>query len=215
MIVATSRADASPSAKLSRTSKALAIPSSTNASTATGRAGFARRGMACAEVFGWSGAQFLAAYRANIEQAALDYLENDLVARALLSQSWRGARAWLKEHLAYRGVSKKKVAEATSGARWQEGVVWRGSASDLFAYLEDRAGFHITGKRGWPREVRWFGRMLNLAAVSLRKAGWKVEFSRNGRERIVTIRRIGGWDSEPPDLDGTSQLRMFPHGSGA
>ena len=168
-------------------------------------AGFARRGMACAEVFGWSGAQFLAAYRTNIEQAALDYLEDDLVARTLLSQSWRGARAWLRARLAERGVSSRRITEATSKERWGNGVVWRGSASDLLAYLEERVGWDVTRKQGWPRGSKWFGRQLKMASDSLQKAGWKIEFSRNGRDRIVEIRRIRRWDGEPPDLDDTSQ----------
>ncbi len=42
----------------------------------------------------------------------------------------------------------------------------------------------------------------------MRNAGLQIEFSRNGRKRLVIIRRIGGWDGEPPDLDDTSQLLL-------
>ncbi len=168
-------------------------------------AGFARRGMACADVFGWSAAQFLSAYRANIEQAALDYVENDLVASALISQSWRGARAWYKARLAARGISQRRIAGATSDARWTEGVVWRASPGDLLAYLEEEVDWQITCKREWPRLASHFGSRLQMARPSLQKAGLELESSRSGRERIVTIRLNGGWDSEPPDLDDTSQ----------
>ena len=168
-------------------------------------AGFARRGMACADVFGWSAAQFLSAYRANIEQAALDYLENDLVARALISQSWQGGRAWLRQWLTRQGVSARKLDAATGKDRWEDDVVWKSAPSDLFAYLEEQAGWDIIHKREWPRDVRWFSRLLRMAISAVRNAGLQIEFSRNGRERIVVIRRIRGWDGEPPDLDDTSQ----------
>ena len=65
--------------------------------------------------------------------------------------------------------------------------------------------WQITRKREWPRQVRYFGHRLQMAKPSLQNAGLELESSRTGRERIVTIRLIGGWDSEPPDLDDTSQ----------
>ena len=125
--------------------------------------------------------------------------------RGAYEAPWRGTRAWLRARLAERGVSSRRITEATSKERWGNGVVWRGLASDLLTYLEERMGWDVTRKQGWPREVRYFGRLLLMAKGSLQNAGWKLESSRTGRKRLVIIRRIGGWDGEPPDLDDTSQ----------
>jgi hypothetical protein len=169
-------------------------------------AGFAKRGAACAEVLGWSADGFLVAYRANIERAAMDYLDDDLVAHAVCSQSWQGARAWLRGRLSEQGVSPERIAAATAEERWGDDVVWRGSATDLLAYLEERVGSETTRKRAWPGTVQWFGRLLKMAEAAVRQAGWAVEYPRNGREgRVVIIRRIGGWDGDRPDLDVTSR----------
>jgi hypothetical protein len=164
-------------------------------------AGFATRGAACAPALGWSPAQFLSAYRANIDCAAADYLDNDLVAHAIISVSWQGVRAWYKARLAERGLSESKIAGVVAPERWTEGVVWRGSAADLLAYLEERLDASVTRKKGWPGDVRYFGRRLNEAAGPLRAAGWAVEPDRKPQERTIIITRIGGWSSKPPDLD--------------
>jgi hypothetical protein len=164
-------------------------------------AGFARRGAACAPVLGWSGAEFLRAYRANIEQAALDFVEDDLVARALLAQSWHGVRNWLEKRMGTRGVPEEKIKAARS--KWGDGVVWRGSATDLMDYLDERVGSVVTQKFGWPRDPRWFGRQLKQVSVALQKAGLELEYPRTGRERLVVIRRIAAGEGEPPDLDDT------------
>jgi hypothetical protein len=79
-------------------------------------AGFVIRGAACAPALGWSGSDFLSAYRANVEQAALDYVEDDLVARALLAQSWSGARLWLREHREDEACLKRESIQ-----RWISG----------------------------------------------------------------------------------------------
>jgi hypothetical protein len=174
-------------------------------------AGFATRGAAAAEVFGWSPTAFLEAYRANIEQAAMVYLDTEVVARTLLSQSWRGARNWRVRRLRERGTSDRMIAQAI--ADWGTDVVWKGSSSDLLAYLEEQVGAEVTRKPGWPREVRRFGRELRMAAGSMRLAGWELEFSRSGSERIVIIRRTGGWDDDPPDLDAETSPNprtLFP-----
>lgn len=165
-------------------------------------AGFARRGAACAAVLGWSGAEFLRAYRANIEQAALDFVEDDLVARALLAQSWRGVRNWLEKRMRTKGVPEEKIQAARS--KWEDGVVWWGRATDLMDYLDERVGLEITQKFGWPRDPRWFGRQLKQLSVALQKAGVELEYRRTGQERILVIRRIAAGEGEPPDLDDSS-----------
>jgi hypothetical protein len=169
-------------------------------------AGFAKRGVACAEVLGWSAEQFLKAYRSNIDRAAADYADDDLVAHVILSQLWRGGRAWLKARLADRRLSPQRIAEAMAPERWKEGVVWRGSATDLLDYLEEKIGPGITRKQAWPRDPRYFGRQLRMATDALRAAGWELTFERNGTERIVVIRRLKAWEGAPPNLDDTTDL---------
>lgn len=171
-------------------------------------AGFATRGAACADALGWSDEQFLKAYRSNIDRAAADYTDADLVAHAILIQAWRGTRAWLKARLANRRLPPQRIAEAMAPEHWQQGVVWRGSATDLLDYLDEKMGIGITRKQGWPREVRYFGTRLSQAIGALRTAGWHLDFERNRNERLVVIQRLGAWDGAPPDLDDTKDLLL-------
>lgn len=162
-------------------------------------AGFAKRGAACSEALGWSAVEFLDAYRANIDQAAADYLEEDLVAAAILRETWIGARSWLETRFRGKGIGEAQLS--TWRRSWPEDAVWYGPASDLKAYLESKANFDLTKKQAWPRDNRWFGRKLNMADEPLRQAGWKLEEHRPGGARMKVIRRIRRWDRDPPDLD--------------
>lgn len=76
--------------------------------------------------------------------------------------------------------------------------------SNLLAYLEEHTAWELTHKQGWPRSVKWFGRQLNMAEEGLRKVGLRIERTRTGQERTVIIRKVGGWDGDPPYLDDNS-----------
>jgi hypothetical protein len=66
---------------------------------------------------------------------------------------------------------------------------WTGTASELQAELDDRAGEKVTKQKVWPKSARALGNTLRRLAPNLREAGVELEFERepHTRRRIVRI----------------------------
>jgi hypothetical protein len=168
-------------------------------------AGFAKRGLACAKVLGWTGAEFLKAYNANIEEASANFVQNDLVARALRTVSWAGAREWRGQRLRQRGLSDEQVAAIFE--KWGD-LVWYGPAADLLEYLDQHVRWEIRQRQGWPRDFRWFGRQVSLAAPALKRVGLEIVCDRTSQERVITIRDLRGRERPREEPDNRLELSV-------
>jgi hypothetical protein len=138
----------------------------------------------------------------------MNYVGNDPVALATVTQSWRGVRWWLRARPQDRRLSPEQIVKALAQEGWPAGVVWRGSPSDPLAYLEVQVARGVARKQAWPRSVQWFGRQVAVASDALRTAGWQIENERTSAAREVVIRRLGTWNGPPPALDDAGLLPL-------
>ena len=75
----------------------------------------------------------------------------------------------------------------------EEGDAWKGTASELLACLEERAGVAKTKRRGWPASPRALGGQLRRLGPTLRAVGVDVSFVRDtgtrDRRRLIILKR--------------------------
>ena len=124
-------------------------------------ADFARWGVAVERALRWPKGSFLGAYERNLDLANEQAIEASSVALAILSF-----------------VSTQPEAR------------WRGTCSELLGELRSHAE-GARGDREFPRTPQQLGRLLRRAGVNLRRAGFEVEFWREGRlsRRMISITR--------------------------
>ena len=77
--------------------------------------------------------------------------------------------------------------------------VWKGTASELDAYLRALTGNLDTTPQGWPADPARLGTRLRELAPSLNKVGVEVNFTKDGhsRTRLITVSARTGWPDEP------------------
>lgn len=79
-------------------------------------------------------------------------------------------------------------------------VEWSGTACELLAVLEERAeGLKIDTKKtkGWPKAANILSRRINELKTNLAEEGLEVVFDHNHTNRLITIRRTEGENSDP------------------
>jgi hypothetical protein len=67
---------------------------------------------------------------------------------------------------------------------------WTGTATELLDALNEHVGEHVRRAPTWPKNARTLRGALTRVAPSLRAAGVAVDFSRNKRERLITLKSI-------------------------
>jgi hypothetical protein len=86
--------------------------------------------------------------------------------------------------------------------------VWKGPAADLLEYLDEHVPWAIRGRQGWPRDFRWFGRQVSLAAPALKRVGLEIVYDRTSQERVITIRDLRGRERPREEQDNSLELSV-------
>jgi hypothetical protein len=118
---------------------------------------------AITEALGIDKQQFLDAYEENIVQQNLEMVQASPISDALI----------------------KLMEESPKG--------WEGTASQLFAELEDKAKeLRIsTRQKAWPKKPHILSRRLNELAPSLPAAGYQIDRGHKGKNRLILINSVG------------------------
>jgi hypothetical protein len=76
---------------------------------------------------------------------------------------------------------------------------WEGTAADLLATLDERAGDGEKRLRIWPKTARVLSGLMRRLSPNLRRAGFAVDFAREGKDRArkIKVSRAGKTPSAP------------------
>ncbi|MGD8238008.1 MAG: toprim domain-containing protein [Armatimonadota bacterium] len=94
-------------------------------------------------------------------------------------------------YAANRRAAGENVLEASVIGKWLMELAeerWQGTAGEMLAELEERAGERTTRLRAWPKTASSLGKRLTRLAPALREAGYHCE---RERARVGTVYRLG------------------------
>jgi putative DNA primase/helicase len=130
-------------------------------------ADFAVWAAAAASAFGWTSADFYAAYERNRLTRAQRVVEADPVARTLYE------------------LTQDKAWETLKG---QADGEWSGTPTELLALLDRRVSKELKRTRRWPKDPGWLGRRLNEAERALRAVGIVFAQFKSGDRKIKLVK---------------------------
>lgn len=131
------------------------------------------------------------------------------------------AGAFLRAYRANRQSANGLVLESTPVAvavgKWMEGRnEWQGTATELLRGLNAAATAEDRAEKGWPANARGLSGALRRVAPNLRANELMVDFLRESTRshgRLIRLRKIANFGSEPSDASDTQQNQAAPAGA--
>ena len=145
-------------------------------------ADFAQWGCAIAPALGWSEEAFLEAYASNRDSASVVALEASPVAQVLLDPAGPVP------------------------------PIWEGTASALLELLNASAKESTRKARDWPKNALTLSKAVRRLAPNLRAAGLEVTFTRQSKQRLIAIEKVGTAASSASPASPSEQCDRGPDG---
>jgi hypothetical protein len=77
---------------------------------------------------------------------------------------------------------------------------WTGTATELLKVLDALVGDAVTNRKSWPKTGRTLSNTISRLAPNLRAVGIEISRSRNGRARLITIKKTNNGSGNPDDV---------------